>query len=497
MARNDPLLPGESSDDTIRRPLSSGQRAGGIFGNRQAPDGRTPRSSSNDFMLDDPLDPDARDSAPYFDDRPSGRMASPGPPRPSRRGENAAGKAFEIAGLNPLVTAASPLLWLAGRLNESAPPENVRLFRDHILSEMQQFDSAALARGISNRTVRVTRYALCATLDDIILNTSWGGQSNWSTQGLVSSLYNETWGGERFFDLLGQLSLSPDDNIDALELMAICLSIGFVGKYRVMEGGQTQLNRQRHELYRTIRRVRGPSERDLSAGWEVIAAPHRAPSSLLWLWVLLGIFLVLLGLLYGLATWALSQRTDEAVARLRDLVPTVPVLVQPPPVRQVVAPTPPPPPVKLSLTQIQRISAILSGDIAAKRVEVVGAGKLVTVRLLSASFPAGGVALVDSGTEVVQRIAQSLDKEAGPIVVTGHTDNQPVSAQSPLKDNTAISLARAKSAAAVLQRFLTDPKRVTTEGHGEANPIAPNDSAENRARNRRVEFQIPAEGAPK
>ena len=81
-------------------------------------------------------------------------------------------------------------------------------------------------------------------------------------------------GGERFVDLRGQLSLAPDDNIDALELMAICLSIGFVGKYRVMEGGQTQLNRQRHELYRTIRRVRGPSERDLSAGWEVISSPE-------------------------------------------------------------------------------------------------------------------------------------------------------------------------------------------------------------------------------
>ena len=496
MARNDPLLPGESSDDTVRRPLASNQRAGGIFGNR--PDGAQGRSARGPARepLDDPLDFDAggNDMAD-FGER-SGGM-TPGPARPSRRGENAAGKAFEIAGLNPVVTAAAPLLWLAGRLNESTPPENVRLFRDHILSEIQQFESAALARGISNRTVRVVRYALSATIDDIILNTSWGGRSNWSMQGLVSSLYNETWGGERFFDLLNQLSLAPDDNIDALELMAICLSIGFVGKYRVMEGGQTQLNRQRHELYRSIRRVRGPAERDLSAGWSVIAAPNRAPSSLVWLWALLAAFLFLLVLLYMLATWSLSERTDAAVARLKDLVPVVPVLVQPPPVRQVVAPTPPAPPAKLSLTQVQRISAILSGDIAAKRAEVVGTDKLVTIRLLSASFPAGGITLADSGVQVVQRIAQSLDKEAGPIVVTGHTDNQPVSAQSPLKDNTAISLARAKSAAVVLQRFLGDPGRVTTEGHGEADPIAPNDTPENRARNRRVEFQIPAEGAPK
>jgi len=495
MARNDPLLPGESSDDTVRRPLASNQRAGGIFGNRpEGPQGRSARGPARE-VLDDPLDFDAggNDMAD-FGER-SGGM-TPGPARPSRRSENAAGKAFEIAGLNPVVTAAAPLLWLAGRLNESTPPENVRLFRDHILSEIQQFESAALARGISNRTVRVVRYALSATIDDIILNTSWGGRSNWSMQGLVSSLYNETWGGERFFDLLNQLSLAPDDNIDALELMAICLSIGFSGKYRVMEGGQTLLNRQRHELYRAIRRVRGPAERDLSAGWEVIAAPNRAPASLVWLWVLLGAFLFLLAVLYMLATWSLSERTDQAVARLRDLVPNVPVPVQPPPVRQIVAPTPTAQP-KLSLNQVQRISAILSGDITAKRAVVVGTDKTVTIRLLSASFPAGGTSLVDTGTEVVQHIAQALDKEPGPILVTGYTDNQPVSAQSAFKDNVALSLARAKSAAAVLQRSLSDPKRVSTQGRGDADAIALNDSFENRAQNRRVEFQIPAETAPK
>ena len=85
------------------------------------------------------------------------------------------------------------------------------------------------------------------------------------------------------------------------------------------------------------------------------------------------------------------------------------------------------------------------------------------------------------------------DGWGGAIVVVGHTDNIPVGAGSPLGDNMAISLARARSAAQMLQRHIDDPARVTFEGRGANDPILPNTSAENRARNRRVEFQIPAE----
>src|SRR6185503_11366783 len=39
-------------------------------------------------------------------------------------------KAFEVAALNPLAAAAAPLLWLAARLHESMPPDDIRVFRD-------------------------------------------------------------------------------------------------------------------------------------------------------------------------------------------------------------------------------------------------------------------------------------------------------------------------------------------------------------------------------
>ena len=60
-------------------------------------------------------------------------------------------------------------------------------------------------------------------------------------------------------------------------------------------------------------------------------------------------------------------------------------------------------------------------------------------------------------------------------------------------DNMAIWVARARSAADMLRRHVDDPSRVSFEGRGETDPIASNATADGRARNRRVEFQIPAE----
>ena len=387
--------------------------------------------------------------------------------------------------------AASALLWLAGRLNESAPPEDVAEFRRRILEEIKRFETAAIAKDVPGRLVRVSHYALCASLDDIILNTNWGASSGWAGNSLVGVLYNETWGGERFYDFLGQLLRRPDENIDALELMAICLAIGFNGKYRVAEGGQGKLTRLRHDLYRTIRRVRGPYERSLSGAWEVERAPHAPPRRLtgLW-WTSLGLLVLLVGL-WAFSSISLRGNVEAAAERIRAVAPAEPVQVARPGIPEIPEPRPP-----VVRTQIERITEALAPEIAANRVEVLADPGFIVLRMIGASFPSAGITLSEAESGLVARIARALDGEPGPIIVVGHTDNVPVGAGSPLGDNMRISRERARSAAEMLQRTLTDPARVTFEGRGETNPIAPNATAEGRARNRRVEFQIPAEATP-
>jgi type VI secretion system protein ImpK len=143
------------------------------------------------------------------------------------------------------------------------------------------------------------------------------------------------------------------------------------------------------------------------------------------------------------------------------------------------------------LTQVERISAQLKPEIADRRVEVVGSADTVAVRLLSTSFPSARSALSKAEEPLIKRIAQALDKEPGTIRVIGYTDNIGSST-----NNNELSKARAESAMKMLRQDLTNPERVSAEGRGSADPIAPNDTREGRAKNRRVEFQLPAEKPP-
>ena len=404
----------------------------------------------------------------------------------TRRADAFVDAAFDAAALNPLVSAASPLLWLAARLNESAAPADVRAFRESILEEIRRFEAAAMTRGIPNRSTLVARYALCATIDDIILNTSWAGHAQWATGGLVSLLYGETWGGERFFEILRQLVHAPDENIDVLELQAVCLAIGFVGKYRVMEDGHNALARLRAELYRIIRRVRGSYERDLAPPWRGASVPYRAPQSALRFWLPILCALPMLLALYVGLRLSLASRVDIGMQRIAALVPSTPVPVPGPAI-------PPAPKKPAALTQVQRISAILQREIAQGRVEVVGTPTIVAVRLPASTFPSASTTLPAAEAPLVERIAASLNPEPGAIRVTGYTDDVPIAATGAIRSNLDLSKARAASVAVMLKPYLTDPNRVEIAGRGDADPIASNATADGRARNRRVEMQIPAE----
>jgi OmpA-OmpF porin, OOP family len=71
------------------------------------------------------------------------------------------------------------------------------------------------------------------------------------------------------------------------------------------------------------------------------------------------------------------------------------------------------------------------------------------------------------------------------ISLEGHTDSEGDDAS-----NLALSKSRAKSVAEYLVKKGIEANRVTSDGFGETRPIAPNDTAENKAKNRRVDMKL-------
>lgn len=106
------------------------------------------------------------------------------------------------------------------------------------------------------------------------------------------------------------------------------------------------------------------------------------------------------------------------------------------------------------------------------------------------SFRSGSASLDPGFYEVMDRISAVLQDTPGDIVVAGHTDNVPIRTGR-FRSNWELSSARAVTVVhAMLRNKNINPGRVLIEGWADTKPVAPNDSPENRALNRRVELVV-------
>ena len=104
-------------------------------------------------------------------------------------------------------------------------------------------------------------------------------------------------------------------------------------------------------------------------------------------------------------------------------------------------------------------------------------------------FKSGSATVSDVYISVLSRIASALNTLPGNIRITGHTDNRPIRTMR-FPSNWHLSQERADSVMAILINRGLDSSRLTAEGSADAYPLASNDTAEGRSRNRRVEIDL-------
>lgn len=107
-------------------------------------------------------------------------------------------------------------------------------------------------------------------------------------------------------------------------------------------------------------------------------------------------------------------------------------------------------------------------------------------------FASGSAALDASGSEVLRRVAEQLKQTSYQVVVTGHTDNKPIGSGLVNRYPTNWELAGAR-AASVVRLFAgagIPDARLLAASLADTRPVAPNDTPEGRARNRRIEIRL-------
>lgn len=145
---------------------------------------------------------------------------------------------------------------------------------------------------------------------------------------------------------------------------------------------------------------------------------------------------------------------------------------------------------------MRRIREEMEQEIEDGALEIESLGQQILIRIREqGTFPQGSAFLQPQFRPVIRRIAEVVNDIPGDITISGHTDNQRVRSEMH-SSNWDLSSARA---VAVAEEMLNvsgfEESRLTVRGLADTRPLVPNNSDDNRRRNRRVEIAI-MQGSP-
>jgi type VI secretion system protein ImpK len=375
---------------------------------------------------------------------------------------------FIVATDNPILQSAAPLLLLASRLSV-AHQGGIATLRQQAVQEVRSFEDRLREAAVSREDTLVARYVLCTFVDTAVLNTPWGAQGDWAGQSLLVMFHKEVSGGEKFFEILERLRADPARYPALIELLYVCLALGYEGRYRHDPQGSAKLSQLRHDLFELMRARRPLEGEDLSPHWQGVEDRRNPIMRYVPWWVVAAGSVAVLTVVFIILRARLGFQSEPIEAALAT------------PSAQVNYRTVAPP-------RVSRLKELLAPEAAAGRLKVEELGDRTLVTLTEPNLFRSGSARVDPSLyPTLLSIGNALEQVPGHILIVGHTDDQPVHSLQ-YADNFELSRARAVAVAEMLKPTLRNFGRVEWQGVGSTQPRYPMDLAENRARNRRVEI---------
>ncbi len=145
--------------------------------------------------------------------------------------------------------------------------------------------------------------------------------------------------------------------------------------------------------------------------------------------------------------------------------------------------------------EAKKIRDSMKEEIGEGLVSVETANSKIIIRIHEkGSFPSGSAVLNAGFEPVMDKMIEAVARTRGDVVVAGHTDNIPISTDW-YRSNWELAAGRAVTVAhSLLSDGSIDPNRLVVEGHADTDPLVPNNSYLNRAKNRRVEIILTQSG---
>jgi len=134
-----------------------------------------------------------------------------------------------------LVEIFSDAFMLILQLRASQEYGDPEMLRQRILHMLEKAEHQARMRNINPEDIQIAKFALVAFIDETIITSDWSQKQMWLANPLQLQLYNRFDAGEEFFQKLEEMRSRFKINIQVLEVIYLCLVLGFKGKYAIME----------------------------------------------------------------------------------------------------------------------------------------------------------------------------------------------------------------------------------------------------------------------
>jgi type VI secretion system protein ImpK len=149
--------------------------------------------------------------------------------------------------------------------------DDANLFRQQIKSALKSAENDAVSKGYTLDDARLATYAMVAFLDESVQGSRNPVFADWSRELLQQELYGHLIAGEVFFENIEKLVLRADAHgtADLLEIYALCMLLGFRGRYSGAYGvgaGPEAIRPILDTVLEKMRRIRGMAT-ELAPGW--------------------------------------------------------------------------------------------------------------------------------------------------------------------------------------------------------------------------------------
>lgn len=378
-------------------------------------------------------------------------------------------------GDNPLIDEASALLSMVGQIRCTVKHGDIASLRQVCIDKIRDYEANLRHQQVSAEIIEASRYCVCCFIDETVLNTNWGGQSVWASDSLLSTFHSQTWGGEHFFTLLDENLAAPHAKPQLLELQYLCLSLGFVGKMRVEERGQDKLEEYRQQAFERLQAIHGEADIELSPKSQASVSIGSEANGGLPIWVIAAIFGVLLLSIYMACSYFINSYSDQVFNQINTLARWESTTTNT---------------AEVDEQQVLMLQQRLQTEVDRQLLEIVPLSDRIRITINSSElFSPGSAEVKSSVVPVLQKLSRALESTTGRVLITGHTDNQPIFT-SRYPSNWHLSLARATAVANSMSIGTLLQGRLWPEGRGDSDPRASNNTESERALNRRVEIDL-------